>query len=174
MVRCASGADSGSSSREYGIQFECPPPAAARPGAPFTLPVIVAVRPVGVPRGSASQQLVVNVSLRNESGSAPAAGLTGTLTSSVRSRHGNTTSGFSTFSRLTIAQPGRYRLRARLGIASASGVTTRDHVDSDVIEVRADAPAVQRPTSSQVAQLQSLVPENIDISPEDIAAWQQA
>ncbi|KJK60646.1 hypothetical protein P875_00053146 [Aspergillus parasiticus SU-1] len=174
MVQSAARTSSGSSSREYSITFECAPPSAVRPGVPLTLPVIVAVRPVGSPRDSSVQQLVVNVSLRNESGTAACPGLTGTLTSSVRSRHGNTTTGFGKFNRLTIAQPGRYRLRVMLGAASASGVTTRDYIDSGVIEVHAGAPAAQRPTPSQVTKLQNLIPENIDLSAGDIAAWQQA
>lgn len=155
MVQSAARVNSGSSSREYGITFECAPPSAVRPGVPLTLPVIVAVRPVGAPRDSSVQQLVVNVSLRNESGTAACPGLTGTLTSSVRSRHGNTTTGFGKFSRLTIAQPGRYRLRVMLGAASANGVTTRDYIDSAVIEVHAGAPAAQRPselTTSSMAR----------------------
>ncbi|KAB8077230.1 hypothetical protein BDV29DRAFT_199196 [Aspergillus leporis] len=174
MVQGAARANTGSSSREYGITFECAPPAAVRPGVPFTLPVIVAVRAVGTPRDSSVQQLVVNVSLRNEAGNAPCPGLTGTLTSSIRSRSGNTTSGYGRFSRLTIAQPGRYRLRVMLGAASASGLTTRNYVDSGVIDVHAGSPAVQRPTPTQINKLQSLIPENIDISAADIATWQQA
>ncbi|KAE8375350.1 hypothetical protein BDV26DRAFT_299780 [Aspergillus bertholletiae] len=174
MVQNATRTGAGSSSREYGITFECPPPLAVRPRAPFTLPVIVAVRPVGAPRDSSVQQLVVNVSLRNESGTAACPGLTGTLTSSVRSRHGNTMNGFGRFSGLAIAQPGRYRLRVMLGAASAAGVTTRDYIDSSVIEVHTGAPVSQRPTPSQVTKLQNLIPENIDLSASDIAAWQQA
>ncbi|KAF7595374.1 hypothetical protein BBP40_006367 [Aspergillus hancockii] len=174
MVQGTPGAEPGSSSREYSITFECAPPAAVRPGVPFTLPVIVAVCAVGTPRDSSVQHLVVNVSLRNEAGNAPCPGLAGTLTSSVRSRLGNTTSGYGKFNRLTIAQPGRYRLRVMLGAASASGVTTRDYVDSGVIDVHAGAPAAQRPTPTQVTKLRSLIPENLDISAADIAAWQQA
>ncbi|KAA8644061.1 uncharacterized protein ATNIH1004_008258 [Aspergillus tanneri] len=166
--------DSGSSSREYGMAFEIPPPSAVRPGTPFTLPVIVAVRPVGNVRGSPTQQLVVNVSLRNEAGTDPVPGLSGTLTSSVRSRNGNTSNGYGRFSPLTIAQPGSYRLRVMLGAASASGVTTREYVDSGVIYVHGGAAPSQRPAPSQISKLQSLIPENIDISAADIAAWQRA
>ncbi|KAF9887900.1 hypothetical protein FE257_009422 [Aspergillus nanangensis] len=162
-----------SSSREYGITFELAPPIAVRPGTRFTLPVIVAVRPVGNTTG-AVQQLVMNASLRNEAGTAPAAGLTGTLTSSVRSRNGNTTSGYARFSPLSIAAPGRYRIRIMLGAASAGGVTTRAYVDSGVIHVHAGAAPGQRPTPAQVTKLQGLVAENIDITAADIAAWQRA
>ncbi|KAH8427339.1 uncharacterized protein LDX57_005052 [Aspergillus melleus] len=170
----ASRADTGSSSREYGMTFEIAPPGASRPGTPFTLPVIVAVRPVGSTRASPTQQLVVNISLRNEAGTAAVPGLIGTLTSSVRSRNGNTNNGYGQFRPLTITQPGRYRLRVMLGAATASGVTTREYVDSGVIHVHGGASLSQRPTPSQVSKLQSLVPENIDISAADIAAWQRA
>ncbi|KAL4897982.1 hypothetical protein BDV59DRAFT_198233 [Aspergillus ambiguus] len=173
MVTAATRADSGSSSREYGITFEIGPPSAVRPGVPFTLPVIAAVRPVGSSAGGGSvQQLVMHASLRNEAGPVP--GLTGTLTSSVRSRLGNTTSGYARFSPLVIAAPGRYRLRVMLGAASAGGVTTRAYVDSGIIQVHPGAAPSQRPTSSQVVRLQSLVQENIDISAGDIVAWQRA
>jgi hypothetical protein len=85
-----------------------------------------------------------------------------------------------------------------LGAASASGLTTRNYVDSGVIDVHAGSPAVQRPSEytnsyttrhtlleisliadfrkapTQINKLQSLIPENIDISAADIATWQQA
>lgn len=146
MVIGAAGTDSASSSREYGLTFEIGPPAAVRPGVPFTLPVVVGVRPVASAAGAGSvQQLVMHASLRNDA--APAPGLTGTLTSSVRSRIGNTTSGYARFSPLVIAAPGRYRLRVMLGAASAGGVTTRAYVDSGIIQVHAAAAPSQRPST---------------------------
>ncbi|GES57294.1 hypothetical protein ATEIFO6365_0001058200 [Aspergillus terreus] len=174
MVIGAAGTDSASSSREYGLTFEIGPPTAVRPGVPFTLPVVVGVRPVGGGAAGAGsvQQLVMHASLRNETGPAP--GLTGTLTSSVRSRIGNTTSGYARFSPLVIAAPGRYRLRVMLGAASAGGVTTRAYTDSGIIQVHAAAAPSQRPTPAQVVTLQSLIPENVDITAGDIAAWQRA
>ncbi|OJJ31552.1 hypothetical protein ASPWEDRAFT_54681 [Aspergillus wentii DTO 134E9] len=170
MVQGNSSA-TGSSSREYGITFEISPPAAVRPGVPFTIPVVVAVRPVGNPGGSV-QQLVMNASLRNEAGTSAASGLAGNLTSSVRSRSGNTTSGYARFGPLTIGQPGKYRLRIMLGAASVGGVTTKDYVESGVIHVHGAAEASQRPTAAQISKLQALTAENIDISAADIAAWQ--
>ena len=141
MVISGSNA-TGSSSREYGLIFEIPPPSAVRPGTPFTLPVVVAVRPTANP---SAQQLVANVSLRTESG-ARAPGIGGNLTSSIRSRNGNMTSGYAKFSSLTIAQPGRYKIRVMLGAASQCGVTTKEFVESDVIHVHGGAAATQRPS----------------------------
>lgn len=146
MVYRPSKPDCGSSSREYGITFEITPPTSVRPGAPFTIPVVVAVRALSA-QASSQSNLVVHASLRNENHSA-AAGLTGTLTSSVRSRHGNTSSGYANFSSLRIGQPGRYRLRVMLGAASHSGVTTKEYIDSGVIHVHSAADAVQRPGKS--------------------------
>lgn len=150
MVQGTSRTEPGSSSREYGVSFEIAPPAAVRPGTPFTLPVIVAVRPVGNARVSPTQQLVVNISLRNEAGTAAVPGLIGTLTSSVRSRNGNTNNGYGRFSPLTITQPGQYRLRVMLGAATAGGITTREYVDSGVINVHTGAAASQRPGKSAI------------------------
>lgn len=141
----ANGASSGSSSREYGITFEIGPPDSVRPGAPFTLPVIAAVRPAGSAGNGSEQQLVANVSLRTESGT-NVTGLGGPLTSSVRSRNGNTTNGYARFSPLTIAQPGKYKLRVMLGAASRCGVTTKEYADSNVIHVHAGAAPSQRPS----------------------------
>ncbi|OJJ47269.1 hypothetical protein ASPZODRAFT_159185 [Penicilliopsis zonata CBS 506.65] len=172
MVQSTSS-NGGTSSREFGLSFEISPPAAVRPRTPFTLPLIVAVRPVGNPSGGSIQQLVVNASLRNESGSASAPGLSGGLTSSVRSRQGNTISGFARFNSLTIQQPGRYRIRVMLGAASANGVVTKTYVDSGVINVHAAA-GTQRPTAVEVGRLQRLVPENLDITTADITRWQNA
>lgn len=132
----------GSSSHEYGLIFEIPPPSAVRPGTPFTLPVIVAVRPSGNP---SAQQLVANVSLRTESGTS-APGIGGTLTSSVRSRNGNMNSGYAKFSPLTISQPGRYKIRVMLGAASQCGVMTKEFVESGVIHVHGGAAATQKPS----------------------------
>lgn len=137
------------SGREYGVTFEITPPAAVRPGVPFTLPVIVAVRPSSNLTAS-HVQLVAHASLRNENLTV-ATGLTGALTSSVRSRNGNTTSGYATLSPLCISQPGRYRLRVMLGVASYNGVTTKEYIDSGVIHVHSGADAVQRPSKCSVA-----------------------
>lgn len=133
-----------SSSREYSLTFEIGPPSSARPSQPFTIPVIVAVQPVSSPVGSPAQQLVVHASLRNENHSPASAGLTGTLTSSVRSRHGNTAAGYAKFSPLCIRQAGRYRIRMMLGAASDGGVTTKEYVDSGVVHVHSEAEGVQR------------------------------
>ncbi|OJJ85329.1 uncharacterized protein ASPGLDRAFT_25145 [Aspergillus glaucus CBS 516.65] len=162
----------GSSSHEYGMTFEITPPTAVRPGAPFTLPVIVAIRS-GNP-GNGTEQLAANVSLKSESG-ATVTGLGGPLTSSVRSRNGNTTSGYAKFSPLTISQqPGRYKLRVMLGAASQNGVMAKEFIDSGVITVDGGASASQRPTAAQVSKLRSLTAENIEITDAEIAAWQQA
>lgn len=139
MVQATAGS-TGSSSREYGIILEIGPPDAVRPGLPFTLPVVVAVRPMGSPGNGSTQQLVANVSLRTESGTC-SSGLGGNLTSSVRSRDGNTVPGYAKFSPITISQSGRYRLRVMLSSASQSGVTTKEFVDSNVIQVHGGAPA---------------------------------
>ncbi|RAL13821.1 uncharacterized protein BO97DRAFT_449185 [Aspergillus homomorphus CBS 101889] len=172
MVQGNVRADAGSSSREYGITFEIAPPTTVAPGVSMSLPVIVAVRPVGMPRAP-TQQLVAHISLRNEAGTAPVPGLTGIVTSSVRSSSGNTTSGYARFGPLKFTQAGRYRVRVMLGAASSHGVSTREYVDSGIITVQAGA-APPRPTPSQVAKLHSLIPENIDITAADIAAWQGA
>ncbi|GKZ17004.1 hypothetical protein AbraIFM66951_005733 [Aspergillus brasiliensis] len=171
MVQGNGRTDGGSSSREYGMNFEIAPPTTVPLGVPVTLPVVVGVRPVGNPRGV--QQLVAHASLRNEAGTAPASGLTGVLTSSVRSRNGNGISGYARFGPLKFTQPGRYRLRVMLGAASFNGVTTKEYVESGIIQVQAGA-ATPRPTPTQVSKLQSLIPENIDISAADIATWQSA
>ena len=181
----------GSSSQEYGMTFEITPPTAVRPGTPFTLPVIVAIQS-GNP-GNGTEQLAANVSLKSESG-ATVSGLAGPLTSSVRSRNGNTTSGYARFSSLTISQPGKYKLRVMLGAASQNGVMTKEFIDSGVITVDGGAPASQRPSmlynsgirfkmawvtkgilaAAQVSKLRSLTAENIEITDAEIAAWQQA
>lgn len=133
--------------REYSLTFETTPPTAARPGLPFTIPVIVSVRPIGTPAQNV-QHLVVNASLRDETGTSAAAGLSGNLTASVRSRADTAMSGYAKFSALTISRPGKYRLRVMLGAASYNGVVTKEYVDSGVIHVHAAAPAGQRPSGS--------------------------
>ncbi|KAL4920070.1 hypothetical protein BDW62DRAFT_199160 [Aspergillus aurantiobrunneus] len=174
MVRGSSGTENGSSSREYGLAFTIEPPASIRPGVAFSLPVVVAVRPVGTAGSEPLQQLVAGASLRNETGASPVVGLTGNLSSSVRSRVGNTTSGYARFGPLTIANPGRYKLRVMLAANTFSGVTVRGVVESGVIHVHPGAAASQRPTATQISRLQALIPENLDISQADITAWQQA
>ncbi|KAJ5679262.1 hypothetical protein N7462_007506 [Penicillium macrosclerotiorum] len=155
--------------REFNLTFETHPPAAVRPGFPFTIPVVIAVRPIGTPSRNV-QHLVVNASLRDEIGTNPATGLSGNLTASVRSRTDTAMSGYAKFSPLMISQPGRYRLRVMLSAASYNGVVTKEYVDSGVIHVHAAAAAAQRP----MATLQRLTAENLDISAAEIAVWQSA
>ncbi|KAL2820896.1 hypothetical protein BDW59DRAFT_164449 [Aspergillus cavernicola] len=168
------GTETGSSSREYGLTFEIEPPASVRPGVAFTFPVIVAVRPVGAASNDPLQQLGASVLLRDETGTRSLLGLTGSTTSSVRSRNGNTTSGYARFGPLTLTNPGRYRLRVMLALNTSGGMTTRAFIDTTIIHVHAGAAASQNPTPAQVSRLQSLIPENIDISQADITAWQHA
>ncbi|KAJ5384059.1 hypothetical protein N7517_001970 [Penicillium concentricum] len=148
------------------------PPTAAQPGFPFTIPVVIAVNPIGTPAQNV-QHLVVSASLRDEAGTGAAVGLSGNLTASVRSRTDNSMSGYAKLSPLTISQPGKFRLRVMLSAASYNGVVTKEYADSTVIHVHAGA-AAQRPTPTQVARLQRLTTENLDISAADIAAWQRA
>ncbi|CAL5865823.1 uncharacterized protein PFLUO_LOCUS29 [Penicillium psychrofluorescens] len=133
----------------------------------------MAVRPVGRPARNV-QHLVVSASLRDETGTRAAIGLSGNLTASVRSRTDTAMSGYAKFSRLTILQPGRYRLRVMLSAASYNGVVTKEYVDSGIIHVNASVSASQPLSPIQVARLQRLTAENIDISAADIAAWQRA
>lgn len=132
--------------REFSLSFEITPPTAAPPGRPFTMPVVIAVNPIGTPAQNV-QHLVVSASLRDEAGSGAAAGLSGNLTASVRSRSDNAMSGYAKFSPLTISQPGKFRLRVMLSAASYGGVVTKEYVDSTVIHVHAGA-AAQRPSGS--------------------------
>jgi hypothetical protein len=132
--------------REFTLSFDITPPTAAQPGVPFTLPVIIAVNPIGTPAQNV-QHLVVSASLRNEAGTAAAVGLSGSLTASVRSRAGNAMSGYAKLSPLTVSQPGKFRLRVMLSAASVNGVVTKEFVDSTVIHVHAGAGA-QRPSGS--------------------------
>lgn len=145
---CSTAPVPGSSSQEYNLAFEIPPPSSVRPGSQFTIPVVVSVRPASNQRPNPVQQLAVHASLRNEN-HAPATGLIGPLTSSVRSRSGNTTAGYASFNPLRITQPGRYRLRVMLAAASYSGVMTKEYVDSGVIHVDPGAEAEQRPSTSE-------------------------
>lgn len=133
--------------REFNLTFEVAPPTAVRPGLPFTIPVIIAVRPIGTP-GRNVQHLVVSASLRDENSTAPAVGLSGSLTASVRSRTDNALSGYAKFSPLTISRPGKYRVRVMLSAASYNGVVTKEFVDSAIINVHAAAPTAQRPSRS--------------------------
>ncbi|KAJ5835439.1 hypothetical protein N7447_001465 [Penicillium robsamsonii] len=158
--------------REFTLSFETAPPMAAQPGSPFTIPVVIAVNPIGTP-AQIVQHLVVSASLRDETGTGAAAGLSGNLTASVRSRTDTSMSGYAKLSPLTISQPGKFRLRVMLSAASYNGVVTKEYADSTVIHVHASA-AAQRPTPTQVARLQQLTTENLDISAADIAAWQRA
>jgi hypothetical protein len=132
--------------REFTLSFETTPPTAVKPGSPFTIPVIIAVNPIGTPAQNV-QHLVVSASLRDEAGTGAAVGLSGNLTASVRSRADNSMSGYAKLSPLTISQPGRFRLRVMLSAASYNGVVTKEYVDSTVIHVHAGA-AAQRPSGS--------------------------
>ncbi|KAJ5513677.1 hypothetical protein N7463_003229 [Penicillium fimorum] len=158
--------------REFTLSFETTPPTAAQPGSPFTIPVVIAVNPIGTPAQNV-QHLVVSASLRDETGTGTAVGLSGNLTASVRSRTDNSMSGYAKLSPLTISQPGKFRLRVMLSAASYNGVVTKEYADSTVIHVHAGA-AAQQPTPTQVARLQQLTTENLDISAAEIAAWQRA
>lgn len=144
-----------SASREFSLTLELGPPSTVRPGSPFTLPVIVAVRPLGAP--SRNTHLVVNVSLRDESSSTAVTGLSGNLTASVRSRGDSFMGGYAKFSPLTITRPGKYRLRVMLSSASVNGVFTKEIVDSGVIHVHAAGSAAQRPCGSLPPSLPCLL-----------------
>jgi hypothetical protein len=133
--------------REFTLSFETTPPTAVRPGFPFTIPVVISVNPIGTPAQNA-QALVVNASLRDEACTGAAAGLSGNLTASVRSRADNAKSGYAKFSPLAISQPGKFRLRVMLSAASYNGVVTKEYVDSAVIHVHAGAAAAQQPSGS--------------------------
>ncbi|KAJ5665842.1 uncharacterized protein N7477_008290 [Penicillium maclennaniae] len=158
--------------REFSLTFETTPPTAVRPALPFTIPIVVAVRPVGAPPNA--QHLVVNASLRNEAGTGPAVGLSGSLTASVTSRAGSAASGYAKFPTLSISVPGKYRLRVMLSAASVNGVVTKEFVDSGVIHVHSAAPTAQRPSAAQLVTLRQLTGENLDISAADITRWQSA
>ena len=132
------------SSCQYQISFKTAPPAAAHQGIPFNIPVAVIVWPLGYP--GKVQKLVVNASLRSETGTSATSALTGALTSSVLTWYGNTKSGYASFSPLTIKHPGRYRLRIMLAVASYDDITTEEYIESGVIHVHAGVAAAQRPS----------------------------
>lgn len=134
------------SSREYRISFETAPPAIAHPGVPFNIPVVIAVWPLRHPGNI--QQLVMNASLRNDTGTSITSNLAGALTSSVLTRHGNTKSGYASFSPLIIKQPGRYRLRIMLAVVSYENIITKEYIESGVIHAHAGVAATQRPSRS--------------------------
>ncbi|KAL5001333.1 hypothetical protein BDV10DRAFT_160470 [Aspergillus recurvatus] len=157
----------------YSLAFTIEPPTSARPGVPFSIPVIVAVRSVGSASSDPLQQLGARAVLRDESGTSSSVDLTGNTSTSVRSRTGNSTSGYAAFNRLIIKSPGKYKLRVMLVLNTASGVSVQGFIDSGIIHVNLGAAASQPPTRAQILRLQALVPENIGISQADIAAWQQ-
>ncbi|KAL4901424.1 hypothetical protein BDW74DRAFT_83432 [Aspergillus multicolor] len=159
---------------EYSATFAIDPPASVRPGTAFLFPIVVAVRPVGNAGNDPIQQLGATVMLRDESGNNAAGGLTGSTSTSIRSRTGNSISGYAAFSRLAIASPGKYRLRVMVMLNNASGVAVKGSVDSKIIHVHAGAAASQPLNSTQIAKFQALIPEDIGISQSDIAAWQQS
>lgn len=136
---------------EFSLSFAITPPTTARPGVPFTIPVIIGVNPIGTPAQNV-QHLVVNASLRDEAGTGAATGLSGDLTASVRSRSDNAMSGYAQLGKLSILRPGKFRLRVMLSVASYSGVVTKQYVDSTVIDVNAGA-AAQRPSGSPFSDL---------------------
>ncbi|KAL4936712.1 hypothetical protein BDV06DRAFT_88421 [Aspergillus oleicola] len=174
MVLGKSGSGIASSSREYALSFEISPPTSVCPGVAFSLPVIVAVRLIGAAGGDPLQQLGATASIRDETGASSAVRLTGTTSTSVRSRTGNGTTGYARFDRLTIANPGKYKLRITLMLNAPSGVTVKEFTESAIIHVHPGAAVSQRESPAQIAKLQSLIAENIGISQADIAAWQQA
>ena len=131
-------------SRDFSLSFEIAPPSSVRPGQPFTIPVIVSVRPIGTPSRSV-QALAVNASLRDEAGATQVTGLSGSQTTSV-------IGGYAKFSNLSISRPGKYRLRVMLGAHSIGGVVTGGYVDSGVITVASAAPAAQRPSGSPISK----------------------
>ncbi|KAL4987851.1 hypothetical protein BDW68DRAFT_177463 [Aspergillus falconensis] len=157
----------------YSLAFTIEPPTSARPGVPFSIPVIVAVQPVGNTSSDPLQQLGARAVLRDENGASSSIELTGSTSTSVRSRTGNSTSGYAAFNRLTIKSPGRYKLRVMLVLNTASGVSVQGSIDSGTINVNLGAAASQPPTPAQILRLQALIPENIGISWADIAVWQQ-
>ncbi|KAJ5759173.1 hypothetical protein N7520_006329 [Penicillium odoratum] len=118
-------------SPEFTLSFEVAPPASVSPGQAFTRPVTVSVRPIGTPSRSV-HALVLNASLRNESGTGAAVGLTGNLTTNVRD---SAMSGSAKFGTLAISTPGKYRLRVMLATASPNGIVTKEFVDSGIITV---------------------------------------
>lgn len=146
MVQGNSSTATGSIGREYTLTFEIRPPTSVRPGVPFTLPVIVAARPIGAVDNEPGQQLVANISLHDETGTTPLAGLTGSLSSVLCNRTWTSTSGYASFRRLTITNTGRYRLRVKLAAHAYSGATVIKIINSAVIDVNAAAAASQRPS----------------------------
>jgi hypothetical protein len=146
MSSGGSGLTNGSSSRAYNLTFEIEPPASVRPGVAFTLPVVVAVRPVGAASNNPTQQLLAGASLLDETGARSPTRLTGNLTDSVRSQAGNTNSGYACFRSLRIPSPGRYRLRIMMAVDSYNGTVTSEFVDSRVIHVHVEAAVSQRPS----------------------------
>ncbi|KAL4955215.1 hypothetical protein BDW69DRAFT_124251 [Aspergillus filifer] len=174
MVLRNSGSGAASSSKEYALTFAINPPASVRPGIAFSLPIVVAVRPTGTASNDSIQQLGASASIRDETGASTTVRLSGNTATSVRSRAGNGTTGYARFDRLIIASQGKYRLRITLMLNTPNGVTVKESVESPLIQVHSGAPATQRPTPAQTAKLQSLIPENINISQADVVAWQQA
>lgn len=139
---------------DFTLQFRIPPPPAVRPGATFTLPVIIATHPATgrhPPFPDPGQQLMLYASLRDESGRDPAiaGGLTGELSDSLHSLEDDAIRGYSKFDNLSIQRPGRFRIRVYLGIAGAgsqAGLVKKAYVDSQVIQVDPSAETVQKPS----------------------------
>ncbi|KAL3463911.1 hypothetical protein BJX64DRAFT_255850 [Aspergillus heterothallicus] len=165
-----SGLTNGYSGQAYSLAIDIDPPSSVRPGVAFTLPVVLAVRPG---QAASNHTLVAYVSLLDETGTSSSTRISGPLTLNVRSQAGNSASAYASFRSLTIASPGRYRLRITLAVSTYSETRTVRSVNSRVIDVQAGAPLSQRPTAVQISRLQRLVPENIGISLGDIATWQQ-
>lgn len=130
----------------YSLSFTIEPPTSAVPGVPFSIPVIVAVRSVGNANSDPLQQLGARAVLWDESGTSSTVDLTGNTSTSVRSRTGNSTSGYAVFNRLTVKSPGRYKLRVMLVLNTASGVSVQGSIDSGIIHVHSGAAASQPPS----------------------------
>lgn len=178
---------------EFSLQFRISPPTSVRPGAKFTLPVIMSTRPAAgrhPPENDSGQQLMLYASLRDESGRSPAVAgtLTGELSDGVHSREGYTGKGFSKFDNLAINRPGRFRLRIYLGANAPSGLVNKAYADSHVIRVDPSAEMVQRPSKSfdtalaqmivtletgpaQLSTLRELTTQNLRISEGDLSSW---
>jgi hypothetical protein len=126
------------------MQFQISPPPAVRPGAKISIPIIVSIRPNAPRPLTPIEQLVVFASLRNESGDRPAQGLAGNMSDGLHSLEHSATRGYSKFDGLSIQEPGRYRIRIYLGVATDNEIMTKQYIDSDVVHVHPQAGAVQK------------------------------
>lgn len=139
----------GSSQGQFTIVFEKQPPGQVRPGAKFTMPVVVKVEPTGPQEPNPNLGLSLNVLLKNEDGSDAAGGiLSGQRVDSIYSEDGDTLRGRVAFSDLRISQAGRYRFCVVLNISDLeNGVTEAQQITEDVvIDVNETAPENQVPS----------------------------